>query len=74
MPEQTANAAMEVYGISFQGAMVAGTAGAMLGLGNSLLSADDNAENGRYIARRSAGGAVFCLGLYLFSPKWLRGT
>jgi hypothetical protein len=58
------------------GAMIAGVSGLLLGLGYSLLNDDDGEKKGdkfvRSVCRKTVGGGVLTLGLYLFSPNWIR--
>ena len=63
--------------LSITGATIAGLSGLLLGLGYSLLNDEEGVEKkggnfGRTVARKTLGGGVMTLGLYLFSPNWIR--
>ena len=71
----------ETFGISFMGALVAGVAGFTMGAGYSLLKDEapvgnnnnnNNDKNNQLVLRRATGGALLVLGLYLWSPSFLR--
>ena len=57
------------FGITLTGALVAGVAGLTMGAGYGLLK--DPSISTEMVQRRATGGALFVMGLYLWSPTFL---